>query len=313
MKKILVTGGAGFIGSNLVEELIKDKNNEIVVIDNLCVTDRNLALLDKWGVKFYKRNIGEFDSIKDLFEGVDVVFHLAAMNRAQRSIQDPLEANKSNIDGTLNCLEASRRAGVDRFIFVSSSSVYAGQRDKLLTEDMPLSPPHPYGVGKLAGEHYARLYHSLFGLKTVTLRFFSVYGPRQLGDIDNAAVIPKFIDAIDNGKIVEVYGDGNQTRNFTFVKDVAKCVIRASEVDEAVGEIINIASEHEVSVNKILEVISEILEKKPIIQYSPRLAGDPSRNPADISKAKRILGQSPKVTIDEGIKKAVEWYLSEKS
>lgn len=312
MKKILVTGGAGFIGSHLVEELAKDKSNEIIVVDNLSVTDKNLNLLNKWGVKSYNKNIGDYDDIKNLFEGVNVVFHLAAMNRAQRSIQNPLEANKSNIDGTLNCLEASKTAGVDKFVFVSSSSVYAGQRNKLLVEDMPLAPPHPYGVGKLAGEHYARIYHSLYGLKTVVLRFFSVYGPRQLGDIENAAVIPKFIDAICNDKTVEVYGDGTQTRNFTFVKDVVNYVMGASKVDEAVGEVFNIASEQEVSVNQILEAIAGRLNKKPLVNYVPRLAGDPLRNPADISKAKRIFKLVPNVSINDGIIETIDWYLKTK-
>jgi len=307
--KILVTGGAGFIGSNLVEELAKDKDNKIIVIDNLSVTSRNVPLLKKWGVEFYKMDIGNFSEIKDVFAGIDTVFHLAAMNRAQRSIQNPLEANKTNIDGTINCLESAKSAGVGRFVFVSSSSVYAGQKNKLLTEDMPLFPLHPYGVGKLAGEHYARIYYSLYGLRTIILRFFSVYGPRQLGDIDNAAVIPKFIDAIINDRPVEVYGDGEQTRNFTFVKDVVACAIEASRNEKTVGDVFNIASEDEVSVNQILMEISKRLHKKPLIEYQPSLKGDPLRNPADIQKAKTILGRIPKIKIDEGIRITVEEYL----
>jgi len=308
--KILITGGAGFIGSNLVEELAKDKNNSIVVIDNLSVTDLNLPLLRKWGVEFYKKDIGDFDDIKDIFIGVDTVFHLAEMNRTKKSIQNPIEANRVNIDGTLNCLESAKLARVKKFVFVSSSSVYAGQRDKLLTEEMPLSPLHPYGVGKLAGEHYARIYYSLYNLKTVTLRFFSVYGPRQLGDIDNAAVVPKFINAIMSGETVEVYGDGQQSRNFTYVKDVVDCVIKMSRTEKAVGEIFNVASDEEISVNQLLVEIERSLGKKPVVRYVPALKGDPARNPADISKVRDVVGWVPKVKVSEGIKETISFQLA---
>lgn len=302
--KILVTGGAGFIGSNLVEELV-GKGNEVAVIDDLSVTDKNVKLLKKWGVELFKKDVGDFEAIKDCFHDVEVVFHLAAMNRAQRSIQDPLKANRTNVDGTLNCLEAARRAGVDRFIFASSSSVYAGERNKLLTEDMPLTPPHPYGVGKLAGEHYCRIYYELFGLKMTVLRFFSVYGPRQLGTIENAAVIPKFIELIRKGLPVEVYGDGTQLRNFTYVKDLVEVVIKTAENEETVGDIYNVASDKEVSVNQIINEIAGVLGNKTEINYVAKLKGDPDRNPADISKIKEVLGWNPKTEICQGIRETI--------
>lgn len=307
MKKVLVTGGAGFIGSHLVEDLVK-RGNEVVVIDNLSVSDNNVPLLKKLGVKLYKKDIGDYEDIKNCFVGIDTVFHLAAMNRALRSIEDPLTANKSNIDGTINCLEAAKQAGVKKFVFVSSSSVYAGQRNKLLTEDMPLSPPHPYGVGKLAGEHYVRIYHELFGLPVATLRLFSVYGPRQLPEIDKPGVIPKFVDLVMAGKSIEIWGDGSQMRNFTYVADVVNFVVRAARSREAIGEVFNLAAEREVSIKELAEIIMKTMGKRANFVYKPMPKGDPVRNPADISKAKRVLKYEPKIEIEEGVGRTVAWY-----
>jgi len=306
--KILVTGGAGFIGSHLVEELIK-RGHKVKVIDNLSVGDTNLKLLKSLGAEFFKADVGEYNDIKDIFKDVDMVFHLAAMNRAGRSIEMPLEANKANIQGTLNALEASRQASVKKFIFISSSSVYAGQRDKLLTEDMPLSPPHPYGVGKLAGEHYARIYHDIYGLKTVVLRYFSVYGPRQLGNIDKAGVVAKFIHSAVNDLPLEIYGDGDQRRNFSYVKDVINFTILASENDSAVGHVFNVAAQKEVSVKELAAIVSKIMGKRLQIVNKPLPKGDPSRNPADISLAKKFFKYTPRYDFYSGVLETYDWYI----
>ncbi|MEW6482706.1 MAG: NAD-dependent epimerase/dehydratase family protein, partial [bacterium] len=203
-----------------------------------------------------------------------------------------------------------RRAGISRFINISSSSIYAGVRDRLLSEDMPLSPPHPYGVGKLAGEHYARIYYELYGLPFVTLRYFSVYGPRQLGDIDKAGVIAKFIYCAFSYKPLTIYGNGEQKRNFTYVSDVTDLTIKASEVDSAIGKTINLANPNEVSINYLVEIIKKILGEELKIEYLPPIKGDPPRNPADISRLKEVLGASLKVNFEEGIRRTIDWYQS---
>jgi len=305
--KVLVTGGAGFIGTNLCEALVA-KGDTVKVIDNLSVSDTNLPDLESMGVEFVKADIVNYQEIEPHFKGVDVVVHLAAMNRAQRSIENPLEANKVNIEGTLNCLEAARKNNVQKFINVSSSSVYANREGDLLKEDASLSPLHPYGVGKLAGEHYARVYHELYGLKTVSLRFFSVYGPRQLGSIDKAGVVAKFIHNSFYGEPLEIYGDGKQLRNFSYVGDVVACVLKAIESDEAIGEVINVANPKEVDVNYLAELVKKVSEKDVEIVHIDPLKGDPVRNPADTSKCKRILGYQAETDFEEGISKTFDWF-----
>ena len=307
--RYLITGGAGFIGSNLAESLIGD-GNEVVVVDNLSVSDVNVPFLKECGAEVRVADIADYEAIAEYFSGVDVVVHLAAMNRAQRSIEQPLAANDVNITGTLNCLEASRRHGVKRFVNISSSSVYASQRDVLLQEDMPLAPPHPYGVGKLAGEHYTRIYQELYGLETVSLRFFSVYGPRQLGAIDKAGVVAKFIHHAMTDQPLEIYGDGTQLRNFSYVTDVVECVRRAATIEAAAGEVINIANAREVDVNYLASVVKEVTGKNLEIVHTEPLQGDPVRNSADVTKCQTLLGFTPQKSFEDGVKEVCDWYKS---
>lgn len=305
--KIIVTGGAGFIGTNLCEVLIEE-GHTVKVIDNLSVSEVNLPRLEELGVTFLKADITNYKEMESAFSGFDTVVHLAAMNRAQRSIEDPLQSNKVNIEGTLNCLEAARQCKIKRFVNISSSSVYANRKGDLLQEDAPLAPLHPYGIGKLAGEHYARVYYELYGLETVTLRFFSVYGPRQSGSIDKAGVVAKFIYSALNSRPLEIYGDGEQLRNFSYVKDVTRCVVNALESDEAVGEVINVANSQEVSVNYLAELVRQISGNNAEIVHIDPLKGDPMRNPADVHKCKQVLGYEACVDFEEGIQKTFNWY-----
>lgn len=305
--RYLITGGAGFIGTNLCELLVRE-GHEVVVIDNLSVSDVNVPYLEELGVALHTMSIVDFEAISPLFHGVDHVIHLAAMNRAQRSVEDPLGANAVNIDGTLFCLEAAKRADVKRFINVSSSSVYAYAGNSLLTEDMPLAPPHPYGIGKLAGEHYTRVYHELYELETTSLRFFSVYGPRQLGSIEKAGVVAKFIHHAANNTPLEIYGDGTKMRNFSYVTDVIACVMRAVTESKAVGETINVANPREVTVEYLATTVQSVTGTTAPIVHTNSLKGDPERNPADTSKCTRILGYEPTISFEEGIRLTYDWY-----
>jgi nucleoside-diphosphate-sugar epimerase len=306
--KILVTGGAGFIGTNLSESL-KKAGHDVIALDNLSVSDHNVSKLGSAGAQFVKAEIADYDAILPHFAGVDVVYHLAAMNRAQRSIENPRAANAANITGTLNVLEAMRAHKVPRIIFISSSSVYTG-REGALKEDGPLAPPHPYGVGKLAGEHYVRIYGELFGIKWTTLRLFSVYGPYQLGDIDKAGAVAKFIHFAHTGKPLPIYGSGDALRNFTFVGDVVRCLMLALEKETAVNQVINVANPKEVSVKGLAEIVLKETASDVGILNEPALKGDPERNFPDTSKAKSLLGYEPEVSVEEGVRRTIEWYRS---
>ena len=299
-KKCIVTGGAGFIGSSLVEELILNGAN-VKIIDNLSVGKQNVKLLTKEGAEIFEKDICNYEEIKNLFNDVDYVFHLAAMNRAQRSISDPIKSNDINVNGTLNCLHLSHLNKVKKFIFVSSSSVYKGVENKALKEGMFLEPLHPYGIGKLTGEHYCRIYNDLFNLKTIVLRYFSVYGHRQRGDIEHAGVIAKFFLQAKENKDITIYGDGSQRRNFSMVLDVVKGTLLSAVKEKAVGEIINIASEKEYTVKEIAENIIEMTNSKSKIIFLEPLKGDPMRNKADTSKANDILEFQADYDLEKGL------------
>lgn len=306
----LVTGGAGFIGSHLSLALAQD--DTVRVLDNFSAGTQNRKVLEKKGVDVIQGDIRDVDAVKKAVKDCDAVFHLAAMNRAARSIENPLEANAVNVDGTLNVLEACRNAGVKRVVFASSSSVYGGGK-KQNREDQALKPLHPYGVGKLAGEQYGRVYHELYGLPTVVLRYVSVYGPRQRGDIAYAAVVPKFIEQITAGKKVTVYGDGNQTRHFTYVADTVALTLAAAKSRNAVGETFNVAAEKQHSVNDVVACLEKITGKKADVVHEAKKKGDPEQNPIAVEKIQKILGVSAKTPLDQGLNEMVTWYRASRS
>lgn len=306
--KILVTGGAGFIGSHLSEKLSK-LGHKVKILDNFCITRDNTTLLEKLGCEIIEGDICDVDVVEKAVCNVDAIYHLAAMNRAQKSIDDPIGAHDVNVNGTLNLLEAARKYNIKRFINISSSSVYGNSDVYPRKEGNETLPPHPYAVGKLTGEHYVRVYHEIYGLDALTLRFFSVYGPRQKGNIPLAAVIPKFIYNTYYGDSIEVYGDGEQTRNFTYVKDVVSGCVSALD-SEISGTEINIANKEEYSVNQMLNLVEKTLKMQAKINYAPRLKGDPVGNAADISKAIRLLKYNPRYGLEEGVQETVDWYLN---
>lgn len=294
----LVTGGAGFIGSHLCEAVGKNA----VAFDDYS-TGANAGFLKAKGIPCIKGSITDKKALSAAFKDVETVFHLAAMNRAQRSIERPLEANEVNVNGTLNVLEECRKNDCN-IVFASSSSVYGGGEDKK-REDSPLRPLHPYGVGKLAGEEYCRIYGELYGLKEVRLRYVSVFGPRQRPDVEYAAVIPKFIHAVKSGGSVTVFGDGMQSRHFTFVEDTVNATITAAKSGKGCGNCFNVATPEATSVLDLISLIEGLTGKKAKKEFLPVNRGEPLHNPIDVSKAKTVLGWQAKHSIKQGLEQTV--------
>lgn len=301
-KKVIVTGGMGFIGSHLTERLLED--NEVTVIDN-GITGRmeNIEnLLDHKNLTLIKGSIVDLN-LTEIFQGKDYVFHLAAIPSVPRSVKDPYSSNEANITGTLNVLIAAKDAGIKKVIFSSSSSVYGDTPTLPKIEDMPVNPQSPYAITKATGEMYCRVFEELYGLPTVCLRYFNVFGPRQDPTSQYSAVIPKFITAIANDKSPLIYGDGEQSRDFTFVKNVVDANILSCESDKT--GIFNIACGRRITVNQLVDYINEILGKEIKSVYADPRQGDIKNSLADISKAKGF-GYDPKDEFKEELLKTVE-------
>ncbi|VVC72135.1 NAD-dependent glucose-6-phosphate dehydrogenase [uncultured archaeon] len=307
MKSVLVTGGAGFIGSHLAEQLAQ-KGVAVRVLDNFSSGTSNKPVLQDVGAQIIQGDVRKIDNVRDALDGIDTVFHLAAQNRAGRSIENPLENNDINVTGTLTVLEACRKhGGPKNFIFASSSSVYGGGTGKkALSEEAPRAPVHPYGVGKMADEEYCRVYHQLYGLNTVVLRYASVYGPRQRSDIEYAAVVPKFVDSILSNKPLTIFGDGKQTRPFTYVLYTVSATMLVAENKKAAGQVYNVANPQSASVNQIVEILSSISTKKPRLAREKPLPNEPKDNPIDSRKLQK-LGWKPRFTFEQGLRAMVAW------
>jgi len=296
--KALVTGGAGFIGSNLVDELIK-QGHEVVILDNLSTGKKENI---NPGAKFIEADITDLEKIKPMFKGIDYVFHLAALPRVQWSIENPIETHNTNINGTLNVLLASRDAKVKRLVYSASSSAYGDTQVLPLKEDLLPQPMSPYGLHKYVGEHYTRLFSLLYGLETVSLRYFNVYGPRMAFEGAYVTVIARFLEQKKEGQKMTITGDGTQTRDFTYVSDVvAANILAATGKRVGKGEVFNIGAGANYSVNAIAEKLGGEYE-----YIAPRI--EPHDTLADNLKAREFLGWQPKVSMDEGLKKAVEWF-----
>lgn len=299
--KYLVTGGLGFIGSNLVGYLL-EKGHDVVVVDDLS-TGKESYKNSK--ATYYKYSITDINLMTKLTKGVDGIFHLAAWARLQRSIDDPLGTNNANITGTLTLLQAARINKIKKLVFSSSSSVYGKQKSPVMKETTPTNPLHPYAVQKLAGEMYCRLFSKLFGIESVILRYFNVYGPRQIVEGDYALVIGRFMRQKKENKKMTIYGDGKQTRAYTHVCDVARANLLAMELPmkEGQSETFNIGTDKETSINQIAKMLGG--EIRHIIP-NPRGRFEERRKAANYLKALRILGWQPTVTIQEGIKRLLE-------
>jgi UDP-glucose 4-epimerase len=301
-KRVAITGGAGFIGSNLAYELATD--NTIIIIDDLStgMAENVAGFTGKENVTFTQGSILDLPLLEDAFKGIDLVFHEAAIPSVPRSIEDPLSTNEVNITGTLNVLIAARNNKVKKVVFGSSSSVYGDTPTLPKKEDMTPNPQSPYALTKLVGEYYCRLFHEIYHLPTICLRYFNVYGPRQDPSSQYAAVIPRFIARVRQDKSPIIYGNGNQTRDFTFVKDAIQANIVAAESD-ATG-IFNVGTGGNTTINRLAEAIIKIMGRdlKPVYQ-EPR-AGDIRNSLADVSRA-RAIGYKPKYSLEEGLQETI--------
>jgi len=300
--RVLVTGGAGFIGSHLVDGLMSG-GFDVVVLDDFSSGRReNLSVhFGKPNFCLVEGDVRDKADVKKVLEGVDVVFHLAAIVNVDFSVKNPVVVNEVNVGGTLNVLRESLKAGVKRFVYASSCVVYGESVNLPINEEQPTNPMSPYGVSKLAAEYYCRVFYEVYGLETVCLRFFNVYGSRQVVG-PYSGVIMKFIDRLKRGEMPIVYGDGKQTRDFVFVTDVVDACLRVMRCKNCVGEMINVGSGVETTVNRLADVLIELFgscDVKPVFA-EPR-AGDIRRSCADLSKTKRLLGCSPKTSLREGL------------
>ncbi|MFH1210930.1 MAG: NAD-dependent epimerase/dehydratase family protein [archaeon] len=306
--KAIVTGGAGFIASHVAEGATKE-GYEVVIIDNFSYgKEENLANLRKnKKVKIYKRDICE--DLNDLFKDVDVVFHLAALPRVQYSIDYPDIAHKANVEGTVNLLEMSRKNKVKRFVFMSSSSIYGDQEKMPYTEDMKPNPMSPYALHKLVGEEYCNLYYRLYGLETVCLRGFNIYGPRQDPSGGYACLIPRFIQLINKNTRPTINGDGEQTRDFIYVQDVVRANLMAAKTNnkKAFGEVFNIGSGKRLSVNQVTNMILGLSKKNTQPIHGPQVI-EPKNTLADIKKTKELLGWEPEYSFEQGMKETFEFF-----
>ena len=306
----LVTGGAGFIGSHVVERLLKD-GGRVRVLDNFSTGRReNLGFARNAGdrLQVIEGDLRDLAVVTRAVDGVEVVYHQAAMRSVPRSIDDPLGANANNVDGTLHVLEAARKTGVRRVVYASSSSVYGDNPELPKREDQRLSPISPYAVSKAADEQYARVWTRLYNVETVGLRYFNVFGPRQDPLSEYAAVLPRFILWGLRNQPLEVHGTGEQSRDFTYIDNVVEANLLAGQAPAANGEAFNVGCGDRISLVDVITMLESILGKKLQRNHTPSRGGDVAHTLADVSKAKRLMGYTPLVGFAEGFRRTVEYF-----
>ena len=303
-RRVLVTGGAGFIGSNLVRALL-ERGDAVRVLDNFSTGFR--ANLEGVEVEVVEGDLRSYERVHNAVRGVEIVFHLGAMGSVPRSVQDPLTSTAVNVEGTLNVLLAARDEGVRRVVFSSSSSVYGSSRQMPTPEESPPDPVSPYGVAKLAAERFcvsfSRVYESF---ESVVLRYFQVFGPRQNPFSQYAAVVPLFVTAIAAGEPITIFGDGEQSRDFTYVGNVVDATLKAADAEGASGRVFNVASGSPATVNQVADAIGQIVERGVERRFAPPRPGDIRDSWADISTAREVLGYEPRVSLEEGLRLAAE-------
>ena len=305
--RYLVTGGAGFIGSNIVDELVR-RGHDVAVLDDLSSGKRTNLEQVAGKVDLQVGSITDLDTIQKACEGVDYVIHLAARTSVPRSVKDPIESNRINIDGTLNVLVAARDAKVRRVVFAASSSAYGETPILPKIETMPPAPISPYGVTKYVGELYAQVFGRVYGLENACVRYFNVFGPRQDPTSQYSGVLSRFMLAVLEGKKPVIYGDGEQSRDFTFIENVVDETLRACEAPDASGRVFNGGTGSRITLNQVIHLLAKISGQPIEAVYDPPRNGDIRDSQADISLARRVLGYEPKVQFEEGLRRTWQWY-----
>ena len=304
----LVTGGAGFIGTNLVRRILKN-GAAVTVLDNFSTgLPANVAEIRR-DIRLVKGDLRNPADVRRAVKGVRYIIHAGALPSVSRSVEDPATTHEVNITGTLNLLLAARDAGVERLVFSSSSSVYGNTRVLPKREDMTPNPLSPYALSKLAGEHYCKIFHQLFGLQTFVLRYFNVFGPRQNPKSQYAAVIPLFIAALRNNQSPVIHGDGRQTRDFTYVDDVVAANLACCRAPEkAAGGVYNVAWGNRLSIHDLAVLLAKLMDKDIKPHHAPRRTGDVRDSQADSRRARRYLGWKPEVKFEEGLRRTIAWF-----
>jgi nucleoside-diphosphate-sugar epimerase len=322
MASYLVTGGAGFIGSHLVEELLR-RGHRVRIADNFITGKRDnvdaavaAARRDNSRVEapeLVQGDLANEEIARRAVEGVEYVLHQAAIPSVPRSVKDPITSNRANIDATLTVLVAAHAAGVKRVVYAGSSSAYGDTPTLPKREDMATHPLSPYALQKLVGEQYMQLFARLYGVETVTIRYFNVFGPRQDPSSAYSGVISRFLLALTEGDEPVIYGDGEQTRDFTYVGNVVDGVLRAVHAPAVSGEVINVATGGRISLNQLLRTLQQLTRTNTAPRYEEGRAGDVRDSQADITKAERLLGYTPRVELEEGLRLTLEWFQAKAS
>jgi UDP-glucose 4-epimerase len=310
MKRYIVTGGAGFIGSGLVRALLAKGDGEVAVIDSLLTGhSRNLDEV-KDRIQFHQADIRDWDAIAPVISGADCVFHLAAIPSVPRSIVEPVPSHEVNINGTFNVFRAAAEGKARRVVYAASSSAYGDTPTLPKVETMQSNPKSPYAAQKLMGEYYASVFASCFGLETVSLRFFNVFGPRQDPGSPYSGVLSLFMRCVIEGKAPTIHGDGEQTRDFTYVEDVCGLVIKAAEAKGMSGQVYNAGNGGRASLNEVWRIVQKIAGVEIPPTYGPSRPGDVRDSQADTTAAQRDLGHAPQFTLEEGLRRTFDWYRS---
>lgn len=306
--RVLVTGGAGFIGSNLADELIA-QGARVTILDNLITGFRENLEEIKGDFDFVEGDLNDPDALKKALDGVKVVFHQAALPSVPRSVANPLETHQACVNGTFALLNAAKDSGVRRLIYAASSSAYGDQPVLPKVETMAPHPLSPYAGAKLMGEYYCRIFAHVYGLETICLRYFNVFGPRQNPSSQYSGVISRFIHALMTGETPTIYGDGEHSRDFTYIANVVNANIKAAQTTQGIGEVMNAANGERVTLNDLLETIKKIVDKPDVTaEYLPPRAGDVKDSQADNTRAVELLGYEKLVGLEEGLKHTIDWW-----